>query len=821
MALKVQASFSAGEIDPALHERTTLQKYDSGLATGRNVAVGKTGRLISRPGRKHFTTTRSGNRAVIWPMSNVGTFLEFTDSWVRVFVPNDPDPMIEEHSTSYTEDDLDLLHFVDGPSGFVYIFCAGKATELFFGGPGGGFMPLASTFYAPAAPTLLGGGAVTFAGTGYDVEYVFTKIMSGQESLVSGTLSTAGSGNGLPINAGEINTLTVSVGTTSMTSLITEMRVYRRPAGGGAFGYIGSSSSFSTSGTDRRCTFKDVGQAADYTNTPPAISIGIQSRGSSGPTALLSPTGAFYQQRLLMANGAGIEASRPGYPNNFYRDYPLSADSALTFRNANAATILRMIESDGLVAFTTDGPYLHTGVLSTTNLGLERKGSWIIDYRVPPIAIPGGVLFVDSSSNTIRRLMWSQEKGSYLGQELSIFSDHLFVGKTIKSWAFESGQMPMLWVVFSDGTFAGFTYEEDHEMRAWTRHDSNTAINVVYVAATTRGTDQINLVPVEGQTIWVVEKDGTHYIELGVPRYAFAEDLVDDPETPMKETIAYMDSMVSWSRLLNDELTGSNDFTLTPSDPDDLEAEMELSCGTQGLFTAGTLGAVGTTFRHFNPDDGSTVDLVVTARTSNNVVTVQPSAEFPEDYLTSPRLYQAKQTFTGLDHMEGEDVAVIVDGYVFCSPNNDEMDYPELTVSGGSITLPDEYLGAIVHIGRPIVGDIETLDIATVEQRPVANESRTVNKVYVKVHRSRGLYVGNTFPDDDLVTDMQEIGSIDANESEDQEILANRYDAPQTKKVEVTLPGDWDSNGRVCLRQVDPVHFEILSITPDLEDLRR
>jgi hypothetical protein len=48
MAYKAQSSFGTGELDPRLWERTTLEKYMSGLEVARNVAITKGGTIISR-----------------------------------------------------------------------------------------------------------------------------------------------------------------------------------------------------------------------------------------------------------------------------------------------------------------------------------------------------------------------------------------------------------------------------------------------------------------------------------------------------------------------------------------------------------------------------------------------------------------------------------------------------------------------------------------------------------------------------------------------------------------------------------------------------
>ena len=429
-------------------------------------------------------------------------------------------------------------------------------------------------------------------------------------------------------------------------------------------------------------------------------------------------------------------------------------------------------------------------------------------------------MFVDIKTNTVRLLNYSDERRGFVGEELSIFSDHLFSGNRVVSWAFEDGVFPLLWVTFIDGTFASFTYEREHNMKAWTRHDSGT--NIEFVASTSRGGNQITSEKELGEIMFVSKVGLNRYIEFGVPRYVSADIEAANPESDKNESIAAMDAMVSYTPLENDNLVGADEFALVPVVAGVWGGPLTLTCGTSALFPDPGNGAIGTVFRYFNPDDKTEVDLEVTARASDNSVTVEPSATFPSEYgAADPRLYLTATTFTGLTHLEGEDVSIIADGYVIASPNNDIQNYPTVTVSSGSITLPNSRRGAIVHIGRPFTADVETLDVDTVEQRPTLIESKTLNKLYVKVHNSRGLYVGNNFPADNKVDEMQELDSYIVDYEDANPIIANRYDQPQSKRVEVTIPGDWRSQGRVCIRQVDPLHFEILSLIPDLEDMRR
>ena len=83
-----------------------------------------------------------------------------------------------------------------------------------------------------------------------------------------------------------------------------------------------------------------------------------------------------------------------------------------------------MIEKDGLTVFTSKGVFISLGLLSINNLSLEKKGSWVIDNNIEPLAIPGGVLFVDVRTNNILQFVYNDSIGSYQGLEHSIYSNH-------------------------------------------------------------------------------------------------------------------------------------------------------------------------------------------------------------------------------------------------------------------------------------------------------------------------------------------------------------------------------------------------------------
>lgn len=833
MSIKPLLSFSSGELDPVLTDNVTLEKFQKGLATSRNAMIGKTGSVLSRFSRHHCVMAKNaGEEIKIYCPPNTEYVLEWGNLYVRVYTRADGQfgvlrfpgilPVLSlqvELAHALTEDDLPNMQFVTSKE-FVYIFCAGKEImKLELALAGSAFVLAADIFEIPPAPGALLVAPVG-APTGYKVDYAATMVINGEESLYVENVT----GYNKPIAAGQSNNMSTSWVTANYNiDEINEVRFYSRPFGGGAYGFLGSTTKFAVVGPNTVASFEDIGSLPDFAN---GIQDLITKYGLNGKDVIdLKPrTGTVYQQRLLLTDEDDTEAiiaSRPGHQNNFYRDFPYAADSALLFKagTSGKADVLRFVESDGLVVFTTNGVYTSSGLLSINNIALDRRGGWIINDELPPLVVPGGVFFVDRS-NTIRQLIFSQDILAYESIEQTIFSAHLFKKKTIKTWAFQDGLTPLILVTFSDGTFASFTYNYEHQMRAWTRHDS------VYPNEQVEGTEKPDI------SYFVVNKNGNRSIEMNLPREVPVDILADVPDADKFPSTAFMDSIKTVASFINYGFDLTEKITVVPNVVGEWFGPLTLTNSLGNSFSA----TVGQVYRLFNPEDGSAIDLEVLSITSPDVIVVQPSDDYPEDFdeifgptedPTCVRLYETFNVITGLAHLEGESVSVIVDGFLVASPKNDDELYPELIVAGGSITLPDDLLGAIIHVGRHIIADVKTLNISTVEQSPTLIESLNVSKVYIRVQDTKGLYVSNNFPEE--ANGLKDGSSVKGMENLHEELvppgdavlIGNKFLPPISKRLERTLPGNWQAQGQLSIRQVDPFHFQILSIIPDATVLPR
>lgn len=144
---------------------------------------------------------------------------------------------------------------------------------------------------------------------------------------------------------------------------------------------------------------------------------------------------------------------------------------------------------------------------------------------------------------------------------------------------------------------------------------------------------------------------------------------------------------------------------------------------------------------------------------------------------------------SGLTWLEGETVSILADGAV-C---------PRKVVAGGAVTLPAA--ASKVHIGLPITADIQTLPLAF-EALQAFGQGRVknINRVWVRVHQSSGLFAG---PDFDTLTEAK----LRTDE------LYGQPPRLRTGEIEIDLAPSWSDSGQVCLRQSNPLPLLVTSLT--------
>jgi hypothetical protein len=153
-------------------------------------------------------------------------------------------------------------------------------------------------------------------------------------------------------------------------------------------------------------------------------------------------------------------------------------------------------------------------------------------------------------------------------------------------------------------------------------------------------------------------------------------------------------------------------------------------------------------------------------------------------------------TVSGLSHLEGKTVGILGDGNVF----------PPAVVSGGAIAL-DTPASQIV-IGLPYDAELETLDL-DVGDPTIQGKRKKIAAVNVKLENSRGIKVGG-------VNENATYSRL----TEVKERSTQMYGTPiglLTGQERVILDPTWNSNGRILIRQDNPLPCTVLAVIPEVE----
>jgi hypothetical protein len=148
---------------------------------------------------------------------------------------------------------------------------------------------------------------------------------------------------------------------------------------------------------------------------------------------------------------------------------------------------------------------------------------------------------------------------------------------------------------------------------------------------------------------------------------------------------------------------------------------------------------------------------------------------------------------TGLDYLEGKKVSILTDGAV----------HPQRVVTGGKITL--DYEASKVHVGLPIISELHTLPIAAqIDNAFGQGRVKNVNKVWLRVYRSSGIFVGP-------------LGDADLTEAKQR--TTEPYGSPPALKsedIEVMVTPSWADSGQIVVRQKDPLPLTVVSLTAEM-----
>ncbi len=550
----------------------------------------------------------------------------------------------------------------------------------------------------------------------------------------------------------------------------------------GVFGFLGVAG-----GT----TFNDVGAAPDTADTPPLERNPFEGAGNY-PAAC-----AYSQQRAFFGGSTNdpetLNGSRIGHFGNFTVSQPLQDDDAISavMGGSQVNIIKHLLEIVGkLTVFTSGGEIALLGdangaITATTPNPKQFTYNGIGDVR--PLPVGGGAIYVQARGSVVREFRYDDIKGTE-ESDLSIFSAHLLEGHSIVDWCYQQTPHSIIWAVRDDGVLIGLTYIREHVIVGWHRHDFDGLV----------------------ESVCSIPEDGEDALYLGIKRTIdgetrrYTERMASRKFTDIKDAV-FVDCGLSYDgrnveattmTLSGSGWTYTDDLTLT-SNP--------------AFFTSDDVGNE----IHLTGSDGTLIRCEIVGYTNTTTVTVRPNKTVPVSMraVAITDWGKAVDELSGLWHIEGEDVSILADGFVEASPNNDSYDIK--TVTNGIVTLDTP--AVVVHVGLPIIGDMETLDPDFPDAETMIDKKKRVSKVTVLCKDTRGLFFGPIAPEDSEKYEDDPNPLLGLDELKIRGEANENYDDPVallTGAGTVLIRSPWRNKGSVFLRQVDPLPFTVLAIAP-------
>ena len=488
----------------------------------------------------------------------------------------------------------------------------------------------------------------------------------------------------------------------------------------------------------------------------------------------------YHQQRHVFGGSPGfpqhIWLSRTGDYVHFGKSSPLLDDDVLIYPlSSRQVNSVRHITALGraLIGFTSDSIWAirgsdNQGVLTPTTVQADPQG-FLGASDVAPLSIGNALVYVQDKGQAIHDLAYSYVDDAFGGEDLSLFANHLVEGYEVVDWCYQCVPYGIIWVVRSDGALLGLTYNQKQKVIAWHQHDIGGDVEAC--CCVSEGNEDVVYLLVKR----TINSATVRYIERLASRQF---DSIEDA--------FFVDCGLSYDGWN----TGSTTITLSGGTTYGYGEEIDITASA-ALFAYPATTDVGDEIVYV--DDGIRYAIRITSTSSTTAAKGIPSKTIPAAYRSARADWGfARSTMAGLSHLEGQTVAILNDGNV----------EPQNTVASGSVTL--SVPGVVVHVGLPIVADMETLDLSISGTETIRDKNKTVNKVGWQVENSRGLWFGQDF------TNMVE--------------WKQRYDETMDEPIQLytgffeeVIPASTGKTVTICARQSDPVPVSILAVMPRVD----
>ena len=875
----VQASFTSGEIAPALHGRVDFERYYTGLKTCRNLIVRPFGGVASRPGTQFVTEVLDSTRkARLIPFE-----FNTTQAYILVFghhtmqvvmnggvVMNGMVPV--QIATPWGENDLYLLKYTQ--SNDVMTICHPNYpqqqlsrtshtswTLAAFNNTGGPFQDINIDSSITVSATGVNGTVAITSNVALfqashagmmmyleqspntlvpvwevqkviDINTVRRAGSNYYQALSSGTTGTVRpstlegceadgdpgvtwqylhSGNGIvlitayisptQVTATVLSRLPDSIVNAVMSKNITSVTagdgvstnvkigiaahnfadgdIVTIAGGVGTTDLVGTwpvivdnANQFELSGCFGGSSYVSGGTAAKTLSGTPAYKWAFEGWGvlPSYPG-----TTGYSQQRQIFGGSPSKPQSywmsqTAGF-TDFSTNVPLLDTDAIavTLNSQKVNEIRHFVELSDLLILTSGGPFRlvpGTDGVIAPGKGAPKRQGYSGCSHVRPLVLDTQALFIQEKGSQVRSLAYNWQADSFIGDDLTILSSHLFYKHTLVDWCFQTTPFSCAWAVREDGALLSFAYLPAQQVAGWSRHDTDGLFEST--ACISEGAEDVVYFLVN-RTVGGIQQ---RYVErMSTRLYLTMADAF------------FVDCGLTYDgRNATATTVTASGGTLWD------QTEVLTLAASANLFQTGD---VGDSINFTDADGVKVYRCTIVAYVDAQHVHATPNCALPGGYQNAARKDWtfARNTMAGLGHLEGKTVSILSDGFV----------EGQQLVVGGQVAL--QRPGGVVHIGLPITVDFETLDLAS-SQTNIRDKMKLVNHVSLIVEESMGIWAG---PDPDHLTQAK------LNKANYDQVAS-----PAQGIMDTRIQATWSKGGRIWIRQQDPLPITILAVIPEV-----
>jgi hypothetical protein len=354
-------------------------------------------------------------------------------------------------------------------------------------------------------------------------------------------------------------------------------------------------------------------------------------------------------------------------------------------------------------------PFDETTGFTPTNPPKVQNSIAAGSARTNPAMAEELLLYAAPSGRRIHELMYNSTSGSITAPDVTVLASHI-LGTGVRQMAWQSQPYPYLWVARNDGELASLYYNRPYEVAAWSHQETDGSFVSVAVTPRSGSADRVWFVvnrTIDGSSVYYVE---------------YLDDLDLDADV---EDAYYVDAGLTWS--------GGDPATITALTKANPMA-VTLSSWPSGLTDGANVkiesvaGMTEINDRVLTADDCNSVDMTLTL--DNEAGTANWNSTGYSTYTSGGTLTVVENTFGGLSHLEGEDVAYLADGLY-------DAENGTATVSGGSVELAE-------YANRVAIGLPYTTTITPISPDLVGSGASTIpflkqeTGVYLNVYQTCG-----------------------------------------------------------------------------------